>query len=260
MSSDWRIPENHPIDSEEKAREITALVDEPSRRFIASCCVPLFWWATDQPGRKVLANGTITLVKTPARVIGLTADHVLAGCLEAFEGGNVCVQIADASAHDLRARLIARSAELDLATLDVDGLIERLGWPDKQPLASWPPVPPQEGRGIMIGGYPGIERQVIGSRDISFGLFTALAIARTVSEDQISCLFEREFMVDSTMVPTLPPNTDLGGISGGPVITVCESAAHFVTFRLGGIVSEAHSGLEKVFAKRADIIRDDGSF
>jgi hypothetical protein len=259
MSGEWRPPENHPI-TDAKAREIVALTGKPSREFIASCCVPLFWWATDQPGRQVMANGTVTLVKTPAGVIGLTADHVIKECLEAFDGGKACVQIADASAHDLRARVIARSKELDLASLNLDGLIERLGWPDKSPLTSWPPTPPQEGRGIMIGGYPGNERQVIGQRDISFGIFTALAIARTVSHDQISCLFEREYMVEPGDIPTLPPNTDLGGISGGPVITVCESPSYFVTFRLGGIVSEAHSGLEKVFAKRVDFIRDDGRF
>lgn len=259
MSDSWRPPEGHPI-TEAMARDLIHRVGRPSREFIASCCVPLFWWAADDPARRILANGTITLVRTPSRVLGVTADHVVEECLEAFDRGRVCVQIADASAHDLRARVIARSRELDLATLDLAGVIERLGWPDKAPLASWPPTPPQEGRGIMIGGYPGIERQPIGKRDVSFGLFTALAVARTVSEDQISCLFERDYMVDSNDIPTMPPNTDLGGISGGPVITMCESAAHLVTFRLGGIVSEAHAGLEKVFGKRVDCIRDDGSF
>lgn len=221
MSGEWQIPENHPIDSEAKAREIIELTGVPCREFIASCCVPIFWWATNQPGCNVLANGTITLIQTPTKVLGVTADHVVAECLEAFEAGNVCVQVADTSAHDLKARVIARSAELDLATLEFGGLIERLGWPDKQPLRSWPLIPPQENRGIMIGGYPGIERRVDGPKEVNFGIFTALAVARTVSEDQISCLFEREFMIDSGPIQTLPPNTDLGGISGGPVITVC---------------------------------------
>ena len=259
MAGDWRAPDNHPID-EAKAREIIALTGVPSREFIASCCVPLFWWAGLQPGRNVLGNGTVTLVRTPARIIGLTADHVVAGCLEAFEPGGVVAQLADASLHDLKSRLIARSAELDIASFDVDGVIDRLGWPGTVPLASWPPMPPQEGRGIMIGGYPGGGRQVIGTRDISFGLFTALAVARTVSDDQISCLFDREYMVELSEIPTMPPNTDLGGISGGPVITVLELPCYLVSYRLGGIVSEASAELEKVFAKRIDFIKSDGSF
>ncbi len=112
----------------------------------------------------------------------------------------------------------------------------------------------------MIGRYPGIERRVIDTRNISFGLFAALGIARTVSDDQISCLFEREYLVETSDIPSFPPNIDLGGISGGPVITVMESPSYLVSYRLGGIVSEASVELEKVFAKRVDIIKDDGSF
>lgn len=206
MSDRWRPPEGHPI-SEAQARELIQVVGPPSRQFIASCCVPLFWWMGADPSRKILANGTVTMVKTPFRVLGLTADHVVEECLAAFDGGGVCVQIADASAHDLRSRLIARSAELDLATFDMTGLVDCLGWPDKVPLMSWPPMPPQEGRGIMIGGYPGGERQTIGKRDVSFGLFTALAVARTITDDQISCLFEREYMVDLSPPPSPPAAT-----------------------------------------------------
>lgn len=257
--NEWRPPDNHPID-EARARGIVQLTGAPSREFLGTCCVPLYWWATKQPDNPILGNGTVTLIKTPKRVIGLTANHVVAGALEAFEGGDVVMQLADASAHELRTRIIARSANLDLASFSFDGLIDRLGWPDKRPLVSWPPIPPQEGRGIMIGGYPGNGREKIGRKGISFGLFTALTIARTVSDDQISCRFEREYMVESADVPAMPPNYDLGGISGGPVITLVESPSYLVSYRLGGIVSEASCELEKVFAKRVDFIKDDGSF
>jgi hypothetical protein len=259
MTDRWQPPDGHPI-TEAMARDLIAAIGPSSRQFIASCCAPLFWFVGADPNRKILANGTVTMVRTPAGVIALTADHVIEECLAEFEGGGVCVQIADASAHDLRARLISRSRELDLASFDMTGIVDRLGWPDKSPLTSWPPMVPEEGRGIMIGGYPGCERQTIGKYDVSFGLFTALAVARTVTDDQISCLFEREYMIDTKDVPTMPPNTDLGGISGGPLIATVESPSHFVTFRLGGIVSEAHPELEKVFAKRIDFIKDDGRF
>ncbi len=56
--------------------------------------------------------------------------------------------------------------------------------------------------------------------------------------------------METSDVPSLPPNTDLGGISGGPVITVMKSPSYLVSYRLGGIVSEASAELEKVFAKR----------
>lgn len=252
-------PEGHPI-TEAMARKLIGVIGAPTRQFIASCCVPIFWWRGADAARTILANGTVTMVRTPKGVLGLTADHVVEECLNAFDGGGVCVQVADASAHDLRQRLIARSTELDLATFDMTGPVERLGWADKSPLTSWPPVPPEEGRGILIGGFPGLERLALGPRDVSFGLFTALAVARTVTDDQISCLFERDYMVETGDIPTMPENTDLGGISGGPLITTLESPGHIVSYRLGGIVSEAHPALEKVFAKRVDIVGDDGKF
>jgi hypothetical protein len=255
--SDWRSPDGHPVD-EAKAREMVKLLGRPSREFLGSCCLPLYWWATNQPDEPVLGNGTVTLMKTPSRVIGLTADHVIVGALEAFDGGNVVMQLANTSAHDLRARIIARSSSLDLASFSLDGLIDH-GWTNHKPLEAWPPVVPQEGRGIMIGGYPGNGREKVSRKGVSFGFFGALVIARAVNHDQISCLFEREYLVESAAVPAMPPNYDLGGISGGPVINVLESP-HLVTYRLGGIVSEASSDLELVLAKRADFIKDDGSF
>jgi hypothetical protein len=260
MGDDWQIPENHPIDTETRARAVMALISQPTKEFIASCCVPLYWWRTaGDDALAILGNGTVTLVQTPARTIGITANHVVTGCLEAFDTATVVVQIADASLHDLRARLISRSDELDLATFDLSGLVCRFGkgWVSKAPLQAWPPVPPQEGRGILIGGYPGIAREVIAPRNVCFGIFTGLCIARTVSDDQISCLFERDYLTDQG---DLLPNTNLGGISGGPLITVLESSSFLVSYRLGGIVSEASAELEKVFAKRADFIADDGRF
>jgi hypothetical protein len=112
----------------------------------------------------------------------------------------------------------------------------------------------------MIGGYPGNGREKVSRKGVSFGFFVALVIARAVNHDQISCLFEREYLVESADVPAMPTNYDLGGISGGPVITVLESPSYLVTYRLGGIISEASSDLELVLAKRANFIKDDGSF
>lgn len=114
MGDGWQIPENHPIDTEARAREITALIGKPLREFVASCCVPLYWWRTvGDEARTILGNGTVTLVQTPSRTIGITANHVVTGCLEAFDADSVVAQLADASLHELRARLIAQSDELD---------------------------------------------------------------------------------------------------------------------------------------------------
>ncbi|OJU08822.1 MAG: hypothetical protein BGN86_03655 [Caulobacterales bacterium 68-7] len=107
----------------------------------------------------------------------------------------------------------------------------------------------------MLGGFPGVERLVVRPLDVNFGLHTVLGIARRVTEDQITWLMEREF----EMGADLPPNYDLGGISGGPLIGKF-MVGGIETYRLAGIISEAQPALENVVAKRADTLRPDGTF
>ena len=109
MSPNIGPPKGHPI-TEAKARELIGVMGAPTRQFIASCCVPIFWWRGADAARTILANGTVTMVRTPKGVLGLTADHVVEECLNAFDAGGVCVQIADASAHDLAPGWVSRRA------------------------------------------------------------------------------------------------------------------------------------------------------
>ena len=69
----------------------------------------------------------------------------------------------------------------------------------------------------MIAGYPAGER--IESKDLAvdFGFFTALGVARTVTDRQITWLMEREYQLANAKVPLPPPEYDLGGISANMV-------------------------------------------
>jgi hypothetical protein len=90
---------------------------------------------------------------------------------------------------------IDQSAQLDLATLSLDtALLSRVG-KDIVPLA-WPPRAPQEDRGIMLARYPGLERRTTGQYEIEFGLFTALGVARRVTEQQITWVVDRDYVVE----------------------------------------------------------------
>jgi hypothetical protein len=109
----------------------------------------------------------------------------------------------------------------------------------------------------MLGGFPAIERRTVEPLSFEFGLFTALGIASCVSDEQITWIADPENNVGE--FPTPPPNYELAGISGGPVIGLFESPSHFVTYRLSGIVSQAMSIFDKIVAKRADFICADGT-
>ena len=128
---------------------------------------------------------------------------------------------------DLLERKIEHSDRLDIATFDIsEGLIRNIG-KEVSPLRGWPPQPPQEGEAIMLAGYPGIDRLEPLNFKANFGLFTALGVARVVSNEQITWAVDREFFINSQNITPLPPNYDLGGISGGPLISWFETPNYY---------------------------------
>jgi hypothetical protein len=254
----------HPI-SLEKATELAAGdLGDVYRCIIRHSCAPIYWFPLDAKDFAIAHNATFTFVQTPQRLLGVTAAHVLRQYQSDLNGGSFRLQLMNEVADDLCERLIDVSDELDIATFALDErLVRRLG---RTPLGLWPPRPPQEGKGIMIGGYPAVER--IESKDftVGFGLFTVLGVARTVTEKQITWLVEREHQLENAKIPAPPPEYDLGGVSGGPLISWFESEAFVSHCRLSGVVIEHPDyknnsdmpALERLIAIRADSIAETG--
>lgn len=259
----WQPPEGHSI-TPARARElIKGPLADVYRGILNDCCCPIYWHRRDRADLSILNNGTVTFVRTPERMLGITAAHVLQGYLDDAAREPVTLQLFDAVIDDMQARIIHLPDHVDVATFSVDdALLVRLG---KRivPLTNWPPRAPQEGRGIMLAGYPAVERLVDRNR-VNFGLFTALVIARRVTDRQITWLVERDAMLDDARVLPLPPNYGLGGVSGGPLITWLESERNIATFALGGIISEHPDyarnafAVERVVAIRGDFILPSG--
>jgi len=227
------------------------------KNILMACCRPLFWFALDPAAPRILANGTLTLVQTPERIFGITAAHVIRDYIATRAICPIRAQISEVVVDDLLDRVIDRSDLLDLATVDLGGgLLEALG-AGVSPLTCWPPIPPQEGKGIMLAGFPGCERREPARLEGLFGLSWAIGIARNVTHDQITWIVpSAEFLIAGDS--PLPKNYDFGGASGGPLIASHESASGLFTHRLAGIISEAHAGFEYIVAKRADSIEADG--
>ena len=255
--------------SSDLARQGQGAVVRAARRriqvlILKACCAPIFWYRRERRSLgNILHNGTVTFVKTPDYLIGVTAAHVLRSYLADADDDRISLQLADAQLQDLKSRIIAlpRAGRTDIATFHLDQKV--LGQIGKQitPLENWPPRAPQEGRGIMLAGYPAVERLSRG-RDLEFGLFTALVIARTVSDRQITWLVEPEAQLKTASIP--PPRYGFGGISGGPLITWLESENYISSFVLGGVITEHPQydanefSIERVIAARADLITTTG--
>jgi len=258
MSNNWFPPEGHPI-SIEKAKELIAgALGDVYRKILMDCCVPIYWFRLNKDNPTILHNGTITLLKTPKKLLGVTAAHVLRGYENDCKKQKVRLQLMNEVVDDLLERVIAISDRLDIATFDFDErLVKKMG-KDVSPLNSWPPQPPQEGKGIMLAGYPGVDRLESRKLEANFGLFTAIGVARVVSDEQITWAIDREFVINNQKIRPLPPNHDLGGISGGPLISWFETSNYISYYKLSGIISQANKTLENVVAKRADCINEDG--
>jgi len=254
--SDQKRPlDQPPLDEAEARRLLAGDLGDAYRQIIMRCCRPIYWYRLERDA-PILANGTVTFVRTPERLLGVTAAHVLRGYLTSKGEAPTGVQLGTMRIDDLEDRIIEINEARDMGTFDLHGFdLARIGGEPIAPLESWPPLAPEEDRGIMLGGFPGLDRQIVAPMEVNFGLFTALGIARRVTDEQVTWMVDRDNGVEGD----LPPHYDLGGISGGPLISKFVRNG-IETYRLAAIVSEAQPQLEYVVAKRADALRPDGTF
>ena len=264
MSDEWRIPEGSKVTEAEARALVAGPYGVAAARFTMDCCLPLGWF--DPGAQHVLLNsGTVTLVKPPSgRTFGITAAHVIRRYQEdVAKWPSLGASLGGADIGDLAKRIIDVRDELDLATIDLnDGLLAKVpsSWGTVFPLELWPPAPPMEDRGIMLGGYPARMRVLRAPAQLTFVPWVVLSVARGVSDDQITWKFASEFLASTPAYPIPAKEAfELGGASGGPVLRVGESPNGIVGFRLAGIISEARPDYECVIAKRADYVREDGS-
>lgn len=259
MANNWSPPEGHPLSEEQALQLLQGDLGDVYRNILRGCCAPVYWHRRAAAGTiEISDNGTLTFVNTGERLIGLTAAHVVEGFDKSRAASDVTLQVMNVEL-DGGFDVIDIDTNLDIATISVDPcLLNSLG-KAITPLEGWPPLVPEEGRGIMLAGYPGIERLTLPGNAVSWGLFTAMGIARRVTSHQITWLLEREHGVPHPRIPDLPPKRALGGISGGPLIAWFETPTHITYPRLGGIISQASAELEIVVARRADFIQTNGS-
>ena len=243
-------PEGHPISEELAKRLLAGDLGDVFRRILCESSAPIYWhsaWANGS--RKIHSNGTVSFAKIGGSQFGITAAHVIRGYMTDAAAGQCILQIGNA-AYDLD--IIAMDEAADIALLNITKLsAENLGR-NICPIEVISAMQiPQEGRGIMLSGYPGEDWSYVGPREVCWGLVTALGTARTINHDQISWKPDREQNIVVNGIATLPENKDLGGISGGPLIAWFERSGISYPV-LAGIVSEAHAAFDYVIARRLD--------
>jgi hypothetical protein len=108
-----------------------------------------------------------------------------------------------------------------------------------KPIGEWPPNPLLPGEYIVAAGYPAFTREQGPAGDVGFGCVSSLHRVAAAGEGYAVCQFEREHWISTTPARLPPPNTSLGGLSGGPVLRVGQLAYPIV-----GLVSQFEQNFE----------------
>ena len=256
---------NSPITKKEAIEQIKGPRGDAALKSVAKYAAAIFWESRRKNESSQITNGTMFLADFGQGCFAVTANHVYQGYLEdkaefpkttcligpeAFEAGG-----KDAIPFDLEERLIDSLEDLDIATFKVTEIEAEAIGTSKTSL--WPPILPEIGQSVVFAGYPANERQEVGPRELCFTVFPALMIATSVSERQISCQFEREYLVQAPGFQEPPPHYETGGMSGGPLFTVVERNG-IECWHLGGVIKEGNALLDIVTAAPADRILRDG--
>ncbi len=256
---------NSPITKKEAIELVKGPLGDAVLKSVAKFAAPVFWESPRKKESSPITNGTMFLADYGRGCFAVTANHVYQGYLEdkaefpkttcwigpeAFEAGG-----KDAIPFDLEERLIDRLEDPDIATFKVaESEADAIG---TSITTLWPPILPEIGQAVVFAGSPGNERLEVGPRELSFAVFPALMIATSVSERQISCQFEREYLVQAPGFQEPRPHYETGGMSGGPLFTVVERNGIW-RWHLGAVIKEGNASLDIVTAAPADCILIDG--
>jgi hypothetical protein len=216
-----------------------------------------FWWdVPEETAGRQRQGGTICFVHTGKRLIGVTAGHIHQEIVDRLATGKSRWCQIGAHTFDPVARLIDLSDAhaLDIATYDLSEIQVNAADADIHHAPAWPPeVGPDDIQ--VVGGWPwSLSEDGVGSHTHQFLHFIA----------RLSSHSDRNLGIvtyTSKSVPwgrnALPPGTNLGGMSGGPVYRLSEK--EIVNLTLTGIIYEYDPGFEVAFARPLSVVNEDGS-
>lgn len=241
---------------------------------IATFCAPIYWVIGRNPDRTPISrNGTVFFLDAGEGVFGVTACHVIHGFIRDRKvgAGPLCIATnGDPMQIDWDARRIDEHSAIDIATFRVTpDEVRQLG---KVPLTgyqkTWPPKPPAKNCGLYYCGYPSAGTNPLSPGALSFGAVRGSGVATSINDRDVVTLFERHYWIAESGQDIPPENFDYGGISGGLMLTVIQTA-RIRSWSLAGTIyegpstsealGEAIAGFEVLRARRAHFLYPNGT-
>jgi hypothetical protein len=132
----------------------------------------------------------------------------------------------------------------------------------------WPPRLAQTEGPALYCGFPAKGRRMLSSGDVSFGSVPMAGMVSSSHETRISIVLEREYLLRVLGEENMPENFNFGGMSGGPLLAVVQSAT-LRTWKPAGVIfqgpnpgdsaeQESIPGLEIIRARPIHFVRADG--
>ena len=222
---------------------------------VQSCSAPFWWHAPDATGNsRILHNGSVCFVDTGAKLIAVTANHVLEKYLsDKASHRDLAAQFGSSTVEPERY-VIDRSSSLDLVTFEMPSVLVAATGARPHVPPAWPPSNQQSGDIVMFGGYPGsLRTEGETTADMSFQIITG--VTKNVSPVNIG--------MEANFAKIHWPNHDsakfnilVGGMSGGPVFKFHNSPIEHML--LAGFIYEYHQSYELLLARPASCIDKDG--
>ena len=231
-------------------RELTALIQNYVRPI-------LFVHSPSQTKEPFVQGGTLTIVDTGKRILGITNQHVVDGFRRLRHKDKKVICQLNEMQIDIESRLIAEDENLDIATLRLtEAEIESVNGTSIGH-GCWPVQPPAKDEEVVIVGYPGKWRKQYSWDELEIG---HIGFALKVSDVSRS-KFVIEIMPKNLVFNkgAYHPNElfDFGGVSGSGTFVIRGLSPEIV-----GIISRVSPPTGKpnlLVCARTDLIREDGT-
>ena len=256
-------PRKGPVTPSIPPRDVEIL--EAARVWANESCAPLWW---NEPEREHAADrrkvGTVCLVDTGARLIGITAQHVHRQLAARLQNGLTMSCQLGGMTFDPVSCLIDEDSDIDLATYDLSPVAVAASCSREWRAPSWPPPGAEVGMACSLGGYPyqlAADLQVAPSeltpahrREFKFLCFYVFRVSDRSSR-RVVCDVDPENSPSWTN-ERFPTGALFDGMSGGPLIQFPQTSG-ITTFSLRAIIVDR--AFNQVVCRPLQFVRPDGT-
>jgi hypothetical protein len=220
------------LSAEERARYLA--INRQMVGFARDHAVPIIFAPPLSIGGKINGASGCVIQLAPDTFI-VTASHVLSGYEERLQKGEVLNwQAGNLPPFDPISRIAWRDKQRDIVLLRISkDEASNIGPCIISAPPTWPPPVPKTGQLVLVGGYPkSLREEALAPGWIGAGPYSAIFRVTLADEEKFKCAIERRDLI--SFEGRLPePGTNMGGLSGGPVLLV-----DTLTYPLVGIVTD----------------------